>query len=158
MTGVTGIPDDVLERAVEAAAKAVCDDEVASGYSILEWGDSDCDRGWYLHSARAAVTAALAEVAPLATAETAKPAIDYCLERGYTLLYAANGPEPDMCVRLAVRDANELRAEVEALRATVARVEALADKWSDPDEPLGIIGLPWAMNIREALRKANERN
>ena len=60
----------------------------------------------------------------------AKPAIDYCTERGYTLLYTANGPEPAMCVRLAVRDANMLRAEVEALRATVARVEALADNAS----------------------------
>lgn len=37
------------------------------------------------------------------------------------------------------------------LRAAVARVEALADKWSDPSEPLGIIGLPWANDVREAL-------
>ena len=42
--------------------------------------------------------------------------------------------------------------EVEALRATVARVEAVADEWSDPGKPIGIIGLPWAMTIREALR------
>lgn len=52
--------------------------------------------------------------------ETAKPAIDYCLERGYTLLYTANGPEPAVCVRLAVRDVNMLRAEAEESRAVLA--------------------------------------
>lgn len=62
MTGVEGIPDDVLARAVEAAAKAMCADEVASGYSAATWDNSFCERGWYLRNARAAVTAALAEV------------------------------------------------------------------------------------------------
>ena len=89
-------------------------------------------------------------------AETAKPAIDYCLERGYTLLYTANGPEPAMCVRLAVRDANELRDEVESLRATVARVEALAD-WHDTSAWLNGTGSRDASRIhREAAARLRE--
>lgn len=59
----------IIERAVEAAAKAMCADEVASVYSSAEWDDPDCDRGWYLRNARAAVTAALAEVEASLTAE-----------------------------------------------------------------------------------------
>ena len=65
------------------------------------------------------------------------------------------GVDPAAMERLirSLRDErDDLRAEVEALRATIARVEALANEWSDPGEPIGIIGLPWAMNIREALR------
>ena len=53
---------------------------------------------------------------------------------------------PDLCRQVA-----SLKAERDELRATVARVEALGRRWSDPSEPLGIIGLPWANEVREAL-------
>lgn len=118
--------EKLIERAVEAAAKADYEVLYSNPDRRNPWDEqSDDFRDVFRSDVRPLVTAALAEVVPLVTAETAKPAIDYCLERGYTLLYAANGPEPDMCVRLAVRDANSLRAEVEAWRATAARVEAL---------------------------------
>lgn len=65
MTGVTGIPDDVLERAVEAAAKA--DYEVLYGNPDTRgpWEEqSDDFRDVFRSDVRTLVTAALGEVVP----------------------------------------------------------------------------------------------
>lgn len=77
MTGVEGIPDDVLARAVEVAAKAMCADEVASEYSSAEWDDPYCDRDWYLRNARTAVTAALGVVEASIKAQALREGADW---------------------------------------------------------------------------------
>ena len=93
----------IIERAVEAAAKAMCADEVASAYSSAEWDDPDCDRGWYRRNARAAVTAALAEVeAPLAAERDALAArvarVEALHEPTTRTYYHATVTECSLCI------------------------------------------------------------
>ena len=69
--------EKIIESAVEAAAKAMCADEVASEYSSAEWDDPYCDRDWYLRNARAAVTAALDKVERRIKAQALREGADW---------------------------------------------------------------------------------
>ena len=129
---MTGIPDDVLERAVDAAARARSDQwskETVRNGRGWTWDELVTeDQAKCIEWVEPIVTAALAEIA-----HAERCSHQRCPGGGLCCCQS----EP---------------TEVEALWATVARVEALADEWSDPGEPIGIIGLPWAMTIRKALR------
>lgn len=144
MTGVTGIPDDVFERAVEAAAKADYEVLYSNPDRRNPWDEqSDDFRDAYRSDVRPLVTAALAEVAPdLAAAnaeiERLRSERGDLAKRLSVLLCELTGgrmSKTNYDVRTMVAEidaaydeyAQQERAEVEALRAAVARVEALAD-------------------------------
>lgn len=114
----------IIERAIEAAAKAMCADEVASAYSSAEWDNSFCDRGWYLRNARAAVTAALAEVETSLAAE--RDELRRWKEEALPVLSGLQNLGRALDVPLGERITGNVAAKrAEELAARVARVEAL---------------------------------
>lgn len=99
----------IIERAVEVAARAICADEIASGYSAASWDAPDCDRGWYLRNARAAVAAALAEVEASIKVQALREAADWLDHEDR----AAGILEPDV----AGLDAYRLRERADRIEA-----------------------------------------